>query len=237
MIGDSHVEASLQGAGELGLSERVRGCQLVGGRVLFGGSFICVQDGELAFPDPEVQDRLRTETGLDRLEEGRGRVVVSMGLAAAPFTKVFAGQRWNVSPGSRRPGWGFASEQLLDQIVRDMQEGILEFLELGFEFGLIVAAVAGPRQQERNPSVALLGREALEAERRYEAPIRAYLAGKNCPVVEPAEAINERGFLKEEFWGPDPSHANAAFGRLVMRDLFDVLGLDMPVPSQSLSGA
>ena len=38
-------------------------------------------------------------------------------------------------------------------------------------------------------------------------------------LLPPAEAVTEDGFLARPFWKNDPTHANAAYGRLVLEQL------------------
>ncbi|WP_443751182.1 hypothetical protein [Asticcacaulis solisilvae] len=44
-------------------------------------------------------------------------------------------------------------------------------------------------------------------------------------IPPPAEAVDADGFLAEPYWRRDPTHANAAYGALVARQINDLLGL------------
>lgn len=44
-------------------------------------------------------------------------------------------------------------------------------------------------------------------------------------VPPPAEAVDDKGFLGETYWRRDPTHANAAYGSLVARQISGLLGI------------
>jgi hypothetical protein len=217
ITGDSHTICCLQAVIDMGLTDRIKGSRLGGGG-LYQEQFFRWRDGKL-LPGSLVVEKALARQGVMDLAACRGRLAVSLGLGAAPFYKQFAGMAF----GSAADGLiRHVSQQVIDTMIADMQRHIMEFLDICFANGLLLAAIAGPRPQRRHRAAERHGSRLLELVAMYEAPVRKALAEAGCRIIEPPEAVDAGGFLKEEYWGSDPSHANAAYGRLVVTRLLQI---------------
>jgi hypothetical protein len=217
LFGDSHIGTYIKVARASGIAE-ISGAPLGGAR-LYNEPFFELSEGRIRFTSREAAQNVelfRKRTGIDDLMQCKGRLVVSMGLAAAPFygDRQWHGRYYGTLPPNGRQ---FISRAVVEQMIADAQKPVLEFYKAGLDQGLIVAAIAGPPPQRRHRAVEWLGREAVfDLEARFEAPVRHYLAGRNCPIIAPKDVTDSEGFLRDEYWGPDWAHANEQYGALVI---------------------
>ncbi|MBM6582742.1 hypothetical protein ILT44_21280 [Microvirga sp. BT689] len=231
LFGDSHVATYMRAARANGVST-INGSPLGGAR-LYNEPFFEIADGQMRFTSAETSQNFvlfRQRTKIDDLIQCRGRLIVSMGLAAAPF---YGDRQWQSRYYGALPCGGrqFVSSAVIEQMISDAQKPVLDFYKAGLDHGLIVASIAGPPPQRRHRAVEWLGCDAVfDLEARFEAPVRQYLAERGCPIIAPADVVDGDGFLREEYWGPDWAHANEKYGTLVIETVLKFVGERQPSP-------
>lgn len=236
LLGDSHAAIYARAIREMGAP--VLGGPL-GGANFFTDGIAAPGPGGLAFTGEAALrfERFAARARIGSLADCRGRLVISLGLAAARF---YGSQDW------RRADYGpdadaakqHLSEAVLDAIIAHLQAPVLDFVGHCIDEGLLVAALAGPPPQARHRAVLALGApRVLDLATRYEKPMRDLLAARAIPIITPPGLTNAEGLLLERYWGDDQAHGNTAFGSLVITELLRVTGRggsflpnDPPVP-------
>jgi hypothetical protein len=219
-FGDSHCWVYRKAAHEAGRTD-FDGGQFLGARTLWREFFSADADGVRFLGQAAENFKVYSErTGIEDLRACRQSLVVSMGLAAAAF---YGSRTWlrlySIAPDDRQKRM-IVSEAVLAQMVLDVQRHVLAFYEWLHEHGLIFAVVAAPRPQRRHPVIELLGADkVLRLVEAFERPVREKLAELGHPIVDLPQTVDDDGFLKEEFWGEDPSHGNTAYGLLLIEQL------------------
>lgn len=219
-FGDSHCQVYRYAAINAGRTD------ILGGHFLGGGTlqreFFTLSDGKITFLG-EAAENFKgycEKWGIKDLTECRQALVVSMGLAAAPF---YGTRSWihhhSIAPDSR-PNRMILSQAIVGQIVADLQRPVLEFYEWLHEHDLIFAVVPSPRPQRRHAAIEALGVDrVLRLVEVFERPVRSKLKQLGSPIIDLPGTLDADGLLSEEYWGLDASHGNAAYGKLVLEQL------------------
>lgn len=200
----------------------------------FCEDFFAFRDGKLEFLTEHVRSnfsKFSALTGVNDLMECKGRLILSMGLAASPFC---GNPTWRNHDfgGDANPRKLFASQSMIDDIVMYRQNPVLKFLRFAWEQGLLVAVIAAPPLARQHPAVEWLGRDKLfELKRRFERPVRALLSDMQCPIIEPENVADDDGFLLEEYSGDDLAHGNLDFGALVIEEVMRRIQVRPTVPA------
>lgn len=212
ILGDSHVTAFLAGAREAGAGDLVKGGGWGNGRIFFDRFFDCGEDGKIEiYSDRTHYDKWRRKVGRD-INACTGQLIVSMGLSA---TSLYNSPMWQTFG----PGGMPVSEGLLGSIIADMHEQVIEFYRALKARGLIAAAYAPPPPQRKHPAFDALGEAFVwNLVERYQMPMLAVLEEESIPLIR-LPIADEDGYLKPEFAGPDPAHANASIGPYVAEAL------------------
>lgn len=155
-------------------------------------------------------------TGVTDLLREKRRLVVSLGLAGAPF---YGNRMWSqFTPDGRTRH--HISSGVTEAMVAAMQEHVLCFYSDLAAKDLIRAAVAGPAPQRRHRAVDRLGQErVVELDLAFRAPVEKHLRHLGVHVVDVPASRDEQGMLKAEFWGDDPAHGSAEFGQCIVDEL------------------
>lgn len=219
-FGDSHCEAYRYAAIAAGRTD------ILGGVFLRAGAlrreFFTLSGGKLTFLGDAAENARGycEKWGIQDLTECRHALVVSLGLAAAPFygQKCWF-RRYSIAPDSRAERL-ILSQAVVRQIVADWQRTVVAFYEWLHEHDLIFAVVASPRPQRRHAAVEALGPErVLRLVEAFEQPVRSKLKTLGCPIIDVPGTLDGDGLLREEYWGLDESHGNIAYGKLVLEKL------------------
>ena len=229
MLGDSHCT-------NFGKAMKEMGAPILGGPLGAASAFTAetlpVDQGPLRLAG-ELGERFRVfarVAGITSLADCRGRLVVSLGLAAARFYGSFDWRR--VATGAPAdPRKQHVSNAVLEAIIDAMQAPVVAFVDRLAAEGLLVCSIAGPPPQARHPAVAALGAAGVLAlEARYRQPMLDLLARHGIPVAVAPEVTTEQGLLRQEFWGDDHAHGNIAYGRQVIAT---VLRITVPQHAQT----
>ncbi len=141
------------------------------------------------------------------LEHFKKRVIVSMGLAPAPF---YASRGWRTYGFGRKP----VSSGLIDAAIGDMQSHVLKFYRYVIENELIAAAYMAPPPQRRHPVFQYLSlANVQELSDRYRRPVLELLRTHGVPLIE-LPLHDEDGYLLPEYQGSDFAHAGDGIGKL-----------------------
>ena len=199
---------------------------LVGGPLgsahLFGMGFDRAFDLDRPIdPADEVSSGIRERfrlfakaAGISSLDDCKGRLVVSLGLAAARF---YNSVDWRRSSFGNLNRHAHLSLGVLEAIVRTLQAPTMEFLTHCVKNDLVFAAVAGPSPQKRHPAVIALGAApVIRLVDLYEKPVRDLLDRHGIPIVS-LRSSEGGGLLAEHFWGNDAAHGNLEYGKEVVR--------------------
>lgn len=229
LLGDSNTGIYANAIQTLGRSDMI-GSPLGSAR-LFHTPFFVAEGAGFSFTPEIVRTNLRNfakrHGDLD-VSAAKGRLVLSLGLAAAPFfgSRMWQGRTFGAEPDPRKD---FVSSAVIDAMILNAQTPIMDFLRFCHAQGLLAAALAGPPPQKRHRAVATLGRDRVfELERRFEQPVRDLLNELDCPIVTTENVSDDEGFLREDFYGSNWAHANDAFGILGLEALINRLGLPKP---------
>ncbi len=117
------------------------------------------------------------------------------------------------------------STGLLRAVVEADVRQTLEFVKV-VRRNVPVFVIESPWPFARHPSVARIGAEVVQhVHRWYRAYVMAELESLGVPVVDIDPAwLDDRGFMQERFRNENPRdayHANAEFGRLMLRRVVD----------------
>jgi hypothetical protein len=218
IMGDSHCTAVKRAA------QLEEGCHSIDGGMIEGAwafyrPFFNASNAGFSFIYEDMS--LALARHMDRATDPtlHGRTVVSLGLSSEAMLGVLAKENFDFQPGYAGSDRHFLSHQAVDRLIEVSQANILEFYRCLHSLGYLKAAIAGPAIQRRHRIFQYYGDRAILLRARFERPVRTFLAEIGCPIIEPPETIDGDGFLIGEYWGDDWSHANAAFGRLVIQRL------------------
>ena len=220
LVGDSHTAVYRMAASQLGRAD-IRGGMLVSAGSLFG-QFFSIEDGKLRFLGKTAENFMlyAYKSGVKNLQDHPRSLVVSMGFASAPF---YGSSDWantySIAPESRERRL-IVSDAVLRQMVEDAQRYVLAFYDYAHAQDLLFASLCGPRPQLRHGVVTRLGpQKVLRLVEAFERPVREKLAELGCPLLELPETVDAQGLLREEYWGDNASHANTAYGKLMLEKL------------------
>ena len=208
VIGDSHTGVVMAGA------RRIR-APIVGGpigsAITFQSRFLAVEGTELCPLSEKVHgnfEKWKTATRSTGLFDWPNRLVVSMGLAPAPF---YGNRSW--VKFRKRP----ISMNLLQTIIDDLQAPAIEFYRMCINRGLLLAAIEAPPPQRHHRAVEALGAERVfELADAYTRPVRIFLEEHHVPILS-GEWADADGFLLDAFVGDNETHGNAEWGASVAR--------------------
>ena len=150
-----------------------------------------------------------------------GAFAFSAGLTSNVFLGPLARQRFSLQ--ATRTTLGFMSSTLFQDMIKDTQAPVIRFYEDLLSRGLLKAVIAGPPPQEHHIASKIYGAKLFDMISAHQAPVRQALAGR-CPIIEVQNVADARGYLLPAYWSSDPSHANAAYGALVVKALRETLG-------------
>jgi hypothetical protein len=218
IFGDSHVASFLRGVRKVGEVPLVGGG--LGAASLFTKPFYRLgEDGSIdIYCQPELYERWKAATKSTGLQDFPGRLIVSLGFAAAP---IYNSRTWSVFGARPRR---FMSDGMLETIIADMQEPVMDFYRLLIERKMIAAVYVAPPPQKKHPRVKKYGQAlVLELIRRYQAPVQRLLVDAGVPLIALAVQDSD-GYMRPEFAGADDAHASAEIGPLATEALLK-LGL------------
>jgi hypothetical protein len=208
VIGDSHTGLVTAGARRIG-------APIVGGPLVSAiemhRRFFAAHGTDLVPISERVREayeKWKTTTQSAGIFDWPNGLVVSMGLAAAPF---YGNKTW--LRFRKRP----ISKNLMQTIIDDMQAPAIEFYEVCISRGLLLAAIDAPPPQRNHRAVEALGAERVfELAEIFTKPVRDLLNKHQVPILS-VQAADEEGFLIDAFIGDNESHGNAEWGASVAR--------------------
>jgi hypothetical protein len=173
--------------------------------------FFSIEDGDLRpFLERARQnyEKWKAATQSNGIFDWQNRLVVSLGLAGAPFYGNKTWRRFRNRPISR---------SLFETIVDDMQAPALEFYRMCIDRGLLLAAIEAPPPQRGHRAVEALGAERVfQLSEAFTRPVRQFLGEHGVPVLS-VPAADDEGFLRGPLVGDNDSHANAEWGASMAR--------------------
>lgn len=219
VFGDSHARSFAKVKPDRARRPVVGGT--IAGARFFMGDFFEVDGDGFRFRGKGVQqsafEMYLKVGGFRSLDEARGRLIVSLGLAGMPFcgslarssavfdSDVASSNQHHVSRG--------AMEAIRDYAVQDT----VRFYRYCLERRFFAAALAPPPPQREHLAVKAYGVRIFELLAFFEAPVRSLLAEYNCPLIGvPPETVDNEGFLLPFYTGKNVGHANRAYGSLAM---------------------
>lgn len=226
LVGDSHSAVYVAAAREKGMVDRIVGGPIAGART-YDREFFLVQDGQVKFDKASTQERFNIvakTAGVETLFECQQRLVLSLGLAAAPLLGDLAKRKYEFGSHEKLPkNWRYLTSNMLNAIIEDAQKHIVRFFEMCIERNLLVAAIAGPPPQRRHRAVKFYDTRVFELIRMFEAPVRKVLDAAGCPIIQVENVTDPEGFLLDQYWGADWAHGSVAYGGLVCDELLAVV--------------
>ena len=236
VAGNSHTAALAKGA-------KLQGSAPAGMRFFGFGSgateitaFAERAGDQVVMRDPDYAQKLRRATGSDTINTDHTWAIV-MG---THNSRILRGPFWTGAAPSKlaAPGIRPVSDAVLDQIARDDQYHIQRFLQNLTTIGTRILVVSCPPLRRDSPMVrrGIPTGPLLEVDRRARASLRDWLAARDIPFVAPPEGVtDEDGFLLPDFaqthtarGTPDPHHANAKYGALMVEKLVAAIDAHFP---------
>jgi hypothetical protein len=229
IVGNSHVAALQQGADQIEGVGQVLKIAPFGDGAREYEPFSAVVNGQVVFTVEFSAQILLKLTGKNSFDPS-----CTWGICMGTHnTRVYSLQFWQTAAPSiiagprSRPVSNAVLEEIFakEQIFRKVF--LSQLLETGVKF-LIVSAPS-PR---RDGSAAIRGVPLATIEkldRMARDHFRKWIGERNIPIVEPPEeTMDEQGFLLDEFaqktsvfGGPDPHHANSAYGKIMVQKILD----------------
>ncbi|MFD0981711.1 hypothetical protein [Tropicimonas aquimaris] len=228
IIGDSHTRRLSAGLRSLqdeeavddGLRIKVQG--LGTGRLL-ATPFFRPMDGYAEVVEPEFREymeRIPPEPGVYH--------AIGLSMLFHPSRIMRSILRGGYCVGEFIPGRQAISESLFRELSRQDQTYVLQLCDLLKAAGYRVFAVSAPGTFRDYPLVSELGAaQALRIERLHRSEVLHQLERRGIEAVDiPTACRDADGFMKQEFRAEradDAHHGNAAFGKLMMQHVLELL--------------
>lgn len=206
IIGDSHAGALAQGAKQLG-------CKFSGGPMMAGRNMIdpfCYAENDefVIAEDKPCLDRVRIE--LKPMLMSGCPVLSTVGFNINWFAEMsLRGFTVNTSRGDRN----YISREVFRRCALEFANGAIEFYKLLKKYNLDIYAVYSPQR---------IDLDYLEVANRYDEIFAAEINELGVKLIDVrAATCDAHGCLKSEYSaakGDDHLHANAAFGKIVIKE-------------------
>lgn len=215
IVGDSHALAIRDAFVASGWT--VHGGMMASGRE-FDHSFFDQVDGRITFHNEEADTMFSAalaSAGVSRMVDLDMPVVTTMGFNSNRLAR----QLYDSEGEDHLDAWTRWSGAVMDAVVSSTKASVLEFC----------------RWLPTKRSYAVLSPQRMQPHlrdfvRRAEGIYAAKLAALGINIVDVRDkTVDENGILREEFCrqvGKDQTHANAAYGAIVMQRLADMLAAE-----------
>ncbi len=195
----------------------------LGGGVTVAGEFFQATPSAIVVTEERFQKHIRRIPPTDFECE-------KVGFCTALYSRpVWMGRDWaRYAPHGVLNGRKTVSRGMLTRLVLDDLRHVLKFLDAARTLGIEPFVVDCPRPFEHNPEVSRAGRKVILAiDAHYRAVATQELQRRAIPIVAaPARTYDSEGFSLPEFAHDkegDKTHANAAFGALMMQQVVNFL--------------
>lgn len=230
LIGDSHAATYAEAAKSQKMGAEVVGGPLGAANLWFAPFCEVSSSGQLRWTNDVIArnfEKWSKVTGISNLDECRGSLVVSLGLAPA---YLYGHRMWMRTVGPRPTL--HVSTGLLEDMIQELQSEVLKFYSLAVEREWLHSVIMPPSLQKRHKALKILGHEQIDdLVVQFRRPILDFLGRNKIAVIDVRDQADESGFLRAKYWGDDHSHGNVAYGMLVLDRLLRIEQMSRQEPS------
>ncbi|PWE27440.1 hypothetical protein C4N9_17455 [Pararhodobacter marinus] len=236
VAGNSHTVALAKGAQSVGASAAALQFFGFGSGAIEVTPFSRREGNRVVMRDRDYAQNLRRATGDDGIDASHVWAIV-MG---THNYRIVRGHFWGEAAPSALAGTQLRplSDAVIDQIISDDQAQIRAFLENLLLIGARFLVVSCPPLRRDTPNIraGMPTASLLDVDRRARASLLDWLDARDIPFVAPPEGVTDAdGFLLPDFaqthtpsGTPDPHHANAAYGALMLEKLVAAIDTHFP---------